>query len=93
LVDISAVNSWTIFRQNNPESGIKSHREFQLKLADQLVQPLLDLRASPDCPKHLIDTRGRPAESSDVQLLGKHFAYKAKKRGRCVVCYQDNYFS
>jgi len=89
LVDISVVNSWIIFRHNNPESDIKSHREFRLKLVDQLVQPLLDLRASPDCPKYLLDTRGRHAEGSDMRLLGKHFAYKGRKRGRCVVCYSD----
>jgi len=47
-----------------------------------LVQPLLDLHASPDCPKYLLDTRGRHAEGSDMRLLGKHFAYKGRKCGR-----------
>ena len=35
----------------NPESDVKTHREFRMKLADQLVQPLLDLWASVDCPQ------------------------------------------
>ena len=89
LVDISVVNSWIIFRCNNPESDVKTHREFRMKLADQLVQPLLDLRASVDCPKHLCNSKGRSAKGSYVRLLGKHFAYKATKRGRCSVCYSD----
>ena len=89
LVDISVVNSWIIFHCNNPESDVKTHREFRMKLVDQLVQPLLDLRASTDCPRYLCDSKGRPAKGSDVHLLGKHFAYKGMKRGRCSVCYSD----
>ena len=53
LVDISVVNSWIIFHSNNPESDV-THQELRMKLVDQLVQLLLDLQASADCPKHLL---------------------------------------
>ena len=86
LIDISIVNAWIIFRHNNADSDIKSHREFRLKLIEELVQPLLDVQASTDCPKHLLDTRGRQPVSDDKRLMGKHFAYKSSKRGRCCVC-------
>lgn len=74
-MDISIVNSWIIFRQNYPDTAIKTHREFLLKLAEQLVQPLLDLGANPV-----------PSAGSGKRLIGKHFAYKGSKRGRCSVC-------
>ena len=79
LIDISIVNAWIIFRHNNTDSDIKSHREFRLKLIEELVQPLLDVQAS-------TDTRGRQPVSNDKRLMGKHFAYKSSKRGRCCVC-------
>jgi len=74
FVDISIVNSWIIFRQNNPDTSIKSHKEFRLKLAEELVQPLLDRQANP------------VASTAEKRLVGKHFAYKNPKRGRCSVC-------
>ena len=74
FVDISIVNSWIIFRQNFPDTSIKSHREFRIKLAEELVQPLLDLRAN---PVNLV---------GEKRLVEKHFAYKSPKRGRCSVC-------
>lgn len=91
LVDISIVNAWIIFRHNNPESDIKSHREFRLKLVEELVQPLLDLQADPDCPKYLSSPRRQhPSVTVDSgkHLLGKHFAYKSSRRGRCCICSQ-----
>ena len=72
---------------NDPESDVKTHREFHMKLVDQLVQLLLDLWASTDCPKHLYDSKGRPTKGNHVRLLGKHFAYKGTKSGICSVCY------
>jgi len=69
FVDISIVNSWIIFHQNYPDTAIKTHREFQLKLAEQLVQPLLDLRANPV-----------PSAGSEKCFIGKHFAYKGQER-------------
>ena len=86
LVDISIVNAWIIFHHNNADSDVKSHREFRLKLVEELVQPLLDLQASTNCPKHLVGTKGRQPVSDDKRLMGKHFAYKSSKRGRCCVC-------
>lgn len=53
MVDISILNSWIIFRSNFPQDDIKSHRQFRIELVHQLVQPLLSLRASPDCPATL----------------------------------------
>ena len=89
FIDICIVNSWIIFHQNVPDSAIKSQRLFRLKLIEELVQPLLDLRASPSCPQYLQNTRGRrPAATSEMRLSGKHFAYKNAKRGRCCVCSQ-----
>ena len=84
LVDICIVNSWIVFRRNNPSSHIKSQRVFRVKLIEELVQPLLNLRASPDCPPYL---QGRHVRAStEKRLIGKHFAYKNKRRGRCRVC-------
>jgi len=84
LVDISIINSWIIFRYNNPDSNIKSHREFRLEFIEELVQ---DLKASPDCPDYISGNRGRhPAGDGDKRLIGKHFGYKGTKRGKCAVC-------
>ena len=86
LLEVGIVNAWVIFHHNCPESDVKSHREFQLKLAEELVQPVLDLRASTDCPKYLLSTKGRHPVGDEKRLLGKHFAYRSTKRGRCSVC-------
>ena len=87
LIDIAIVNSWIIFRVNNPESSkIRSQRDFRLELVQLLVQPLLDLKASPDCPNILRAHKGRNVVSADKRLLGKHFPRKAAQRGRCCVC-------
>ena len=86
MIDISILNSWIIFRSNFPESEISSHRLFRIHLVHELVQPLLMLKASPDCPVHLSSGKGRRPASSEKRLLGKHFAYKSPQRGRCVVC-------
>ena len=87
LLDICIVNSWIIFCRNVPQSAIKSQRLFRLKLIEKLVQPLLDLRASPNCPQYLQDTKGRrPGAVSKKRLSGKYFAYKNVKRGMCSVC-------
>ena len=75
------MNSWIIFRTNYPNASIKSHKEFRIKLAEELVQPLLDLRSSPECPPYLQDSRGRRQATVERRLTGKHFAYKADKRG------------
>lgn len=42
-----------------------------MKLAKELVQPVLDLHASPDCPKHLLSIKGRPPIHDEKRLLGK----------------------
>jgi len=39
---------------------------------------------STECP---YDSKGQLAKGSHVHLLGKHFAYKGAKCGRCSVCY------
>ena len=86
LLDITIVNSWIIFCTNYPDSPINSHKSFRLKLVKELVQPLLDLVASPNCPPHLQGGKGRKVISDAKRLVGKHFAYKNTKRGRCAVC-------
>ena len=86
LLDITIVNSWIIFRTNYPDSPINSHKCFRLQLVEELVQPLLDLIASPNCPPHLHSGKGRKVVSAAKRLVGKHFAYKSTSRGRCAVC-------
>ena len=58
LIDICVLNSWVIYRSNFPNSTINTHKLFRLKLIEELVQPLLTLRASPACPRYLY-TKGR----------------------------------
>ena len=86
LTDITIVNAWIIFRTNHPESSINTQKKFRLDLAENLVQPLLDLMASPTCPAYLRTVKGRRPVSTAKRLIGKHFPYKNKKRGRCLVC-------
>lgn len=86
LVDICIVNSWIIFRTNFPDSPISSHKAFRLHLITELVQPLLELKASPSCPAYLKTKKGRKTVSSETRLTGKHFSYKNPKRQRCIVC-------
>ena len=83
---ICIVNSWIIFHRNNPQSPIKTQRLFRLRLIEELVQPLLDLRSNPDCPPFLQDKRTNVTVSTEKRLNGRHFAYKNPKRGRCRVC-------
>ena len=86
LVDIAIINSWIIFHINNPKSEINSQKLFRLKLAEELVQPLLNLWASPQSPEYLQSTRGRRPATPETRLSGKHLPYKTSKRGRCAVC-------
>lgn len=74
LIDISIINSWIIFRLNHPNSKIKSQREFRLELVKQLVQPLLNLKASPECPSVLQLHKGQRANISLTKLLRKEGA-------------------
>jgi len=87
LIDICVLNSWVIYRSNFPDSTINTHKLFRLKLIEELVQPLLTLRASPECPPHL-HTKGREPVATDSRLLGKHFSCKHSKHQRCAVCSQ-----
>ena len=41
----------------------------------QLDQPLLDFRASPDCPLIFLFHKGKKAARADGRLLGEHIAY------------------
>ena len=86
LIDITIVNAWIIFHKNHPNSSINTQKKSRLDLAENLVQPLLDLMASPTCPAYLRTTKGRKPVSTAKRLIGKPFAYKSKKRGRCLVC-------
>ena len=86
MIDISILNSWIIFRTNIKDSDISSHREFRIALVHELVQPLLSLKASPECPVSLTYAKGRRPASAEKRLLGKHFAFKSSRRGRCTVC-------
>lgn len=64
LVDLCMLNAWIIYRSNYPnDSDINSQKAFRVKLAEELVQPLLNLRASTDCPDYLNVHRGKSATS------------------------------
>ena len=80
------MNTWITYRHNFP-SAVKTQRLFRIKLIEELVQPLLSLCASPSCPPYLRGS-GRPSSmvTAARRLVGKHFVYKAKKRGCCAVC-------
>ena len=67
-------------------SKIKSQQDFRLALVRELVQSLLDLKASPNCPDVLKASKGRKSVSPNKLLLGKHFAYKSADRDRCMMC-------
>ena len=88
LIDIAVINSWIIFRANNPQSSIDTQRRYRIELCRQLIQPLLDLKASPECPPSLLVQHGRRPIAVSKRLTGKHFAYKSDHRERCVVCYK-----
>ena len=78
MIDITILNSWIIFHANFPESSITSHREFRVELVHQLVQPLLQMKASCDNPLSY-SARGRKPVSTEKRLTGKHFPCKEKK--------------
>lgn len=84
LIDICILNAWIIYRTNHP-GNIKSHKAFHIRLVEELVQPLLDLKASPTCPSYLSGI-GRRAVSPEVRLNGKHFPSKHHEKRRCSVC-------
>ena len=86
LIDLCIVNGWIIFRSNFPESIIKSQRAFRHELICQLVQPLLNIRASSQCPLALQASKGRKPVSSEKTLTGKHFGYRSTLRRKCAVC-------
>ena len=84
------VNAWIIYRSNyTNDSDRNSQKAFRVKLAEELVQPLLNLRASTDCPDYLNVHRGKSA-TSETRLKGKHFPSKSQQRGRCVCSRQQS---
>ena len=68
LIDITISNSWITFHSNNPNSEIKSQKQLRLKLAKELVLPLLDLRSSPHCPRYLQNIRGERPGTPEMCL-------------------------
>ena len=84
MVDILILNSWIIFRSNFPDK-ITLHRLFCIQLVHELVQPLLSLKASPDCPATLSYKGRRPTNTGET-TSGKTFPLQIVYRGRCVVC-------
>ena len=90
LVDLCIVNAWIMYRSNYPnDSEINSQKAFRVKLAEELVQPLLNLRASTDCPDYLNVHQGKYT-TRETRLKGKHFPSKSKHRGRCVCSRQQS---
>lgn len=84
MVDIAILNSWIIFWSSFPKNDINSHPLFHLELVNELVQPLLSLRANPE--GNVSYSKGRRPAASEKRLLGRHFPYKVAKRGRCIIC-------
>ena len=58
-LDIMVVNACVIFRTNFPDSPIDTQKTFRLNIAENLVQPLLVLMASPTCPPYWQTAKGR----------------------------------
>ena len=86
MVDISIINAWIIYHTNYPDDiKIRSQIDFRLKLIEELVQPLLDLKASPSWPPHLRGSGRKTKYSSEVRLNGKHFPPSILKE-RDVLC-------
>jgi len=54
-----------------------------MELAHELVQALLDKNADTDSARPF---RGRPTNSDENRLKGKHFAISQQPWRRCVVC-------
>lgn len=77
-----------IFCVNHLSSPINTQNKFRLNLAENLVQPLLDLYARPTCPAYLHATKGRRPVSASKRLIGKYFMYKSKQMGR-LPCVQN----
>ena len=80
-----------IYRCNYPNgSNINSQKAFHVKLAEELVQLLLNLRASTDCSDYLNIHRGKSA-TGETHLKGKHFPLNSKERKEGdVVCVAVN---
>ena len=85
LLDLCIINSMVLYFSMFPEKGAKrqAHKQFRMELAHELVQPLLDRNAESDS---LRTPCGRPCNSDEVRLKGKHFAISQQPRRRCVVC-------
>ena len=83
-------NYYSIFNTNHPDSSVDTQKKFRLDLAENFVPPLLDLMVSPTCPAYMTlylhTAKGRRPVSTTKRLIGKHFAYRSKKKGRCLVC-------
>jgi hypothetical protein len=84
LIDMCIVNSLVAFTANNPgfKDVYRKHKVFRETLAHQLVQKLLDRRADPNVASP--PGPGRPAQTNEKRLLGKHFASRHDVRRRCV---------
>ena len=86
LIDLSILNSSIVFRQNHPESGITSNRVFRIQLVEEMIKPLLHVRASVHTSLRSSTGGRRPSDENLDRLKGKHFPYRASCRKRCVVC-------
>ena len=73
LIDMCIVNYLVAFTANNPafKDVYRKHKVFRETLAHQLVQKLLDRRADPNVASR--PGPGRPAQTNEKRLLGKHF--------------------
>ena len=62
-----------IYFRNNPEFAAKyqSHKLYRVELIHQLVQSLLDYKASSEIS--YFGAGRRPAEMNEVRLVGKHY--------------------
>ena len=78
------MNAWVVYHSNFPSSKLMSHRDFRLKLVEELVQPLLNLRASASCPVYLQTTKGRKPIATTESRLGESILLTRILRERSV---------
>ena len=69
LIDICILNASIVFRVNNPNSKIKTNRQFRLALMLELTEPMINATASGESR---VCSRGRRPRAYLSRLNGKH---------------------
>ena len=83
---MAVINSMVIFLKNS-EFAVKyqSHKLYRVQLIHQIVQPLLDFKASGEISYYCAGRRS--AKMNEVHLVGKHYPEsKHPSKKCCVLC-------